>query len=101
MPPTMNDMRSARPSNGGRSSSARSTVTAMTNTFATVPMPGRCRSGIHSANTNSAVIAVMVPKLSGMCLCSPSCSTSHGVSPRCARTSIAMLAPKRHSPTSS
>ncbi len=89
----MSAMRPASASGAGISASARSTANAMTITLATVPTPGRCRSGTHSSRTATPVIAVIVPKLSGVRSDRPSCSTSHGFSPRAARSCMAMLAP--------
>ncbi len=65
----------------------------MTTTLATVPKPGRCRSGIHSNNTSAAVKAVTVPKVRGVRSATPSCSTSHGFRPSPERVIIAMLVP--------
>jgi hypothetical protein len=89
----MNAIRATHPSGAGSSASPTSTVTAMTSTFAIVPIPGRCRSGIHSSSTAAPVTAVIRPKLSGVCRLRPSCSTSHGLSPSVARICIAIENP--------
>ncbi|MFD0491581.1 hypothetical protein ACFQ0O_36125 [Saccharopolyspora spinosporotrichia] len=77
----------------GVTASARSTDIAMTTTFATVPMPGRCRSGTHSSSTTAPVRAVTAPKVQPISRARPWCSTSQGPRPSPARTMKAMLVP--------
>ncbi len=93
MPPTISAICAGSPVGAGSSASATSTATAMTSTFATVPSPGRWRSGIQASSTAIPVMAVTRPKLSGVWAVRPSCSTSHGLSPSAPRICIAMLVP--------
>ena len=93
IPPTSRLTRAGSPAGSGISASAASTLTAMTITFATVPIPGRWRSGIHSRSTTTPVTAVTRPKLSGRCWARPWWNTSQGFRPSVARICIAMLVP--------
>jgi hypothetical protein len=76
---------------------ARPTTTA----FATVPRPGRWRSGIHSSSSAKLVSTVAAPTLSGVCTDTPSAKTVHGELPRFDATSSASPAPKTVSPARS
>ncbi|HEY0012435.1 MAG TPA: hypothetical protein VGB79_06225 [Allosphingosinicella sp.] len=65
----------------------------MTRMFATVPMPGRWRSGIQRRSTTPPVSASTVPKLSPVFSATPWWKTSQGLSPSPARTRMAMATP--------
>ena len=100
-PATMNTIRGASADGGATTASVRSTATAITRMFDTVPMPGRCRSGIQHSSTSAPVNAVTVPNVSPVSSDSASCSTSHGSRPRPDLIIRPMLAPYRASPPNS
>ena len=77
----------------GNTASPASTVTAMTMTLATVPMPGRFRSGIHASSTTTPTTAEATPMVIPVCPARPWWKTSHGSRPSPARTIIAIEKP--------
>lgn len=64
----------------------------------TVPTPGRCRNGIHSASTTRLVATTTVPIGTPVRRAMPWCSTSHGSSPRFATNMSSMLTPNSTRP---
>jgi hypothetical protein len=92
-PDTSSTMRSHMADGVGISQSAASTARPTTTTLLTVPMPGRCRSGIHSSSTTAPVAITTVPNDTGRCLATPWWNTSHGSRPSRARIISAMLVP--------
>jgi hypothetical protein len=54
-------IRTVRLLNSGSTRSVASVVKPMMAAFATVPMPGRCRSGIQSNSTNTDTMVITVP----------------------------------------
>ncbi|CPU64701.1 Uncharacterised protein [Mycobacteroides abscessus] len=62
----------------------------MTTTFATVPIPGRCRSGIQASRARTLSDPTTTPNGSPVRRTTPWCSTSHGIPPWPAWISIAM-----------
>ncbi len=86
-------MATARLPGSGSTNRVASTARPISSTLAIVPTPGRCRSGSHASSTTTPTRIVTVPKLSGVKRVRPSCSTSHGSSPRPERTSRPMVTP--------
>ena len=54
-------IRTVRLSNSGSTDRVASVVKPMIAALATVPMPGRCRSGIHSSSTRTDTMVITVP----------------------------------------
>jgi len=82
----------------GSTGSTASTTSPTTITLLTVPMPGRCRSGIHASRTTTLTAMTTQPIGSPARLASPWWNTSHGSSPSRAATSRATLTPNSTSP---
>ncbi len=93
MPPTASATLAATPGSGTRrvtSAIAGSIVSVMTTTFATVPIPGRCRSGIQASRASTLSDPTTTPNGSPVRRTTPWCSTSHGIPPWPAWISIAI-----------
>lgn len=103
MPASTMPTRAASGSSGSRSSSARngSMRTPISTTFATVPMPGFCRSGHQASRIRTLSTIVTVPRDQPTCRATPWLSTSHGMLPSPVWTSRAIEAAYRTRPTTS
>lgn len=62
IPPSRRAVRAGRPEGASRTARVASVASPMMMTFATVPSPGHCRSGIHSSSTPSPDRMTTVPK---------------------------------------
>src|SRR5829696_1052556 len=78
----------------GSSGSMTSIETPMTVAFASVPRPGRWRSGIHVSSTRNETITVIVPTAMPVWSPAPCASTVQGELPSSAATSSASPIPK-------
>src|SRR5579884_169516 len=92
-PPTRQATRAAIACGACTWPSTRSIVAPTRTTLLSVPMPGRCRSGIQSKSTATPTRIAHVPIARPKVRESPWWKTSHGSSPRPARTSSDELTP--------
>jgi len=84
---------------GGATTARTTSMTApITMTLHSVPMPGRCRSGIHSSSTSAPTMITQVPVGIPVRRDSPWCRTSHGSTPSPANSSMESLIPYSTSP---
>ena len=72
-----------------------SSESPITTTFATVPIPGSCRSGIQPSRTTTLITIVAPPMSSGLCSDTPWARTVQGVFP-----SRALISPASPTPNS-
>lgn len=101
MPATRKPTRDDMSCGAGRTASIASSDSPTSTTLASVPSPGRWRSGTHRARTTMLTATTTIPIDTPVRREMPWWSTSHGSSPRSARTRNATLAPNSHRPTSS
>src|SRR4051794_10317848 len=101
MPTATAASRAGSPCRPGSSGSVTSIEMPMTVAFASVPSPGRWRSGIQVRSTRKETITVIVPTAMPVCLPAPWASTVHGELPSAAATSSASPIPKTQSALSS
>src|SRR3954468_17971520 len=97
MPTATAASRAGSPCRPGSSGSMTSIEMPMTVAFASVPSPGRWRSGIQVSSTRKETITVIVPTAMPVCLLAPWASTVHGELPNAAATSRASPIPKTQS----
>jgi hypothetical protein len=90
-PPARNTTRTASAPGVGSRASAASTLTPRIVTLATVPAPGRRRSGTQASSTSAPTPVTTQPKRSPVRWARPWWNTSHGSRPSRASTIIAML----------
>jgi len=84
---------------GGVTRARAASMTAPTKiTLHSVPIPGRCRSGIHSSNTSAPAMIAQVPTGIPVRRDRPWCSTSHGSTPSPASSNMESLIPYRTRP---
>src|SRR5215210_3341152 len=93
MPTATAASRAASECRAGNSGSITSIEMPMTVAFASVPRPGRWRSGIHVSSTRKETITVIVPTAMPVCLPAPCASTVQGELPSAAATSRASPMP--------
>src|SRR3954452_14877130 len=94
MPTATAASRAGSPCRPGSRGSVTSIEMPMTVAFASVPSPGRCRSGIQVSSTRKETITVIVPTAMPVCLPAPWASTVHGELPSGDATSSASPIPK-------
>ena len=75
------------------------TVQPMSTALRIVPIPGRTRSGIHTASRAKPTMMITVPTAMPVRRLIPLCSTSHGASPMSAAMIEAIPSPQTIRPT--
>ncbi len=93
MPPTNTSSSQTNPLTGGTTARVACMLVPTSRMFATVPTPGRWRSGIHSSSTRNPTMLVIHPIPTPVCSDRPWANTVHGSSPMPARTMTAQPAP--------